>query len=107
MSFGELSWQIIRVNINVDLELLGDRILYIFVHLAVVVKESNLIGEALSASICNFFHEHKNLIDTSDVLLNFAQVMGENSGLNAFSRLESLDNSSILVSDIALNDLLD
>ena len=107
LALGKFSRQIVRVNININLELLGDRILYIFVHLAVVVKESNLIWESLNASICNFFHEHKNLIDASDVLLNFAQVMGENSGLNAFSRLEPLDNSSILVSDIALNDLLD
>ena len=107
LALGKFSRQIVRVNIDIDLELLGDRILYIFVHLAVVVKESNLIGETFSASICNFFHEHKNLIDASDVLLNFAQIMGENSGLYAFSRLEPLDNSSILVSDIALNDLLD
>ena len=60
-----------------------------------------------AALISDLFHKHENLVDTGDVLLNLRQIMLQNSGLDAFSRLETLSDACILVSDVAVNHALD
>jgi hypothetical protein len=79
------------------------------------VKEPNHIWAALThenwlvrgTSCGNIFHGHQDLIDAGNVFLHFSDIMLENSHLNTFSTPQALHDSTILVSDVLLDHILE
>jgi hypothetical protein len=54
-------------------------------------------------STCNLFHGHQDFIDSSDILLNFRDVMLQHSQLDSLCRPKSLHDGSVFVSNIFLD----
>ncbi len=107
LSLGKFSGQVIGVDVDIDLELLGNGILNVLVELFVTSEESELVWRArLTATLGNFLHKHENLVNARNVLLHLAQVVLEHGVLDALGRLEPLGDACVLVADVALNDLL-
>ena len=108
MTLGQLTRQIIRVNLDVDLKLLGNSVLDVFVQLAVILQEGDLVWlSLLILARCGLLHEHKDLINTGTVLLHFREIMLQHGCFDTFSGFKSLDYTCILVSNITLNHLFD
>jgi hypothetical protein len=85
LALSKLSRQVVRVDINVDFELFGNRILYVLVQLAVVLQESDLVWETLTARSRYLLHEHKDFVDARYVLLHLAQIVGQHRSLHSLS----------------------
>ena len=85
LSLSQLSWQIIREDININLKLLSDRVLNIFIQLFIMMQKRHLVRYTVWTRTRYFFHKHKDLINTSDVLLNFGQIVTQYSGFDSFS----------------------
>jgi hypothetical protein len=79
------------------------------------VKEPNHIWAALThenwlvrgTSCGNIFHGHQDLIDAGNVFLHFSDVMLKYSHLNTFSTSQAFHYSTILVSDVLLDHILE
>ena len=107
LTLSQLSWQIVRVHINLNLELLGHCILHVLVQLTIAVEECMLVGALrllghgcaqvsgihfwdlllLTCTHGYLFHEHKDLIYPSDVFLHFSDVVEKNSGFDSLCTL--------------------
>jgi hypothetical protein len=55
----------------------------------------------------DFFHEHENLVDPSDIFLNLSDIVLEYSCFHTLSASQALHNACIFISDISFNDILD
>lgn len=56
-----------------------------------------------SFSWCDFFHSHKDFVDSSDIFLDFRDVILKDCQLDSFRGLQPRHNSCILISDIFIN----
>lgn len=79
-TFSQLSWQVTRVNIDVDLKPFCDRILDVLVQLSEVLEECYLI-----VAVSYLLHKHQDLIDTSQVPLDLSDVMLEDGVFHTLS----------------------
>jgi len=108
LAFGQLSGQVVRVDVHVDFELLGYCIFDILVQLPIPVQEADIVGSLsltrklgrllragrvglllLLFSVLllgrDLLHKHEDLVDSCDVLLHFGDIVLEHGRLHAFS----------------------
>jgi len=78
LSLSKLSGQVAGVNVDVDLETFSYCVFNVFVKLAEMLEEGNFV-----VAVSNLFHEHQDLVDTSQVSLHFADVMLEHCVLDS------------------------
>lgn len=111
----QLTRKIVRQHVDLNLEVLCDRILDVLVQLSVFVKELELVrAEWLlnRSRFCwvatdNFLHTHQYFIDAGYILLNLSYIVLQNGKLDALCGLQPRHNGSILIAYILINNALD
>ena len=122
MALCKFSRQVIREDVNVDLEMLGHCILNILAELTITVQEADCVwlrllfiylsvfigcGRLTCLLLCrDVGHKVKALVYPCYVLLNLCDIVLQDGVFYTLRASKSFHDSSVFIADITFNDLL-